>query len=173
MNNICKQSTIFKGQTVAYLSTSLMEALLHGVVQVLNLIYIKYQNINDNRNTCKKPCNLLTIIYHNRLKVNNIESTLDISNCQGTNKFVRDIESSTYRVVILCKLIRMGPIVLFEASRVRLIEYLTVIPITSIITTETVQGVGACDQNSLMMDLNHKHIPEPKLLRLNFFIISS
>ena len=38
-------------------------------------------------------------------------------------KFVRDIESSTYRVVILCKLIRMGPIVLFETSIVRLIEY--------------------------------------------------
>ena len=52
-----------------------------------------------------------------------IQSTLDISNCQGTNKFVRDIESSTYRVVILCKLIRMGPIVLFETSRVRLFEY--------------------------------------------------
>ena len=34
-----------------------------------------------------------------------------------------DIESSTYRVVILCKLIRMGSIVLFETSRVRLIEY--------------------------------------------------
>ena len=31
-----------------------------------------------------------------------------------TNKFVRDIESSTYRVVILCKLIRMVPIVLFK-----------------------------------------------------------
>ena len=29
----------------------------------------------------------------------------------------------SYRVVILCKLIRMGPIVLFETSRVRLIEY--------------------------------------------------
>ena len=28
-----------------------------------------------------------------------------------------------YRVVILCKLIRMGPIVLFETSRVRLVEY--------------------------------------------------
>ena len=27
-----------------------------------------------------------------------IQSTIDISNCQGTNKFVRDIESSTYRV---------------------------------------------------------------------------
>ena len=52
-----------------------------------------------------------------------IQSTLDISSCQGTNKFVRDIESSTYRVVIFCKLIRMGPIVLFETSRVRLIEY--------------------------------------------------
>ena len=39
-----------------------------------------------------------------------IQSTLDISNCQGTNKFVPDIESSTYRVVILCKLIKMGPI---------------------------------------------------------------
>ena len=52
-----------------------------------------------------------------------LQSTLDISNCQGTNKFVRDIESSTYRVVILCKLIRMGPIVLLETSRVRLIEY--------------------------------------------------
>ena len=51
-----------------------------------------------------------------------IQSTLDILNCQGTNKFVRDIESSTYRVVILCKLIRMGPIVLFKTSRVRLIE---------------------------------------------------
>ena len=34
---------------------------------------------------------------------------------QGTNKFVQ--------VVILCKLIRMGPIVLFETSRVRLIDY--------------------------------------------------
>ena len=32
-------------------------------------------------------------------------STLDILNYQWTNKFVRDIESSTYRVVILCKLI--------------------------------------------------------------------
>ena len=52
-----------------------------------------------------------------------IQSTLDISNCQGTNKFVPDIESSTYRVVILCKLIRMGPIVLFKTSRVRLIDY--------------------------------------------------
>ena len=29
---------------------------------------------------------------------NTVQSTLDISNCQGTNKFVRDIESSTYRV---------------------------------------------------------------------------
>ena len=38
-----------------------------------------------------------------------LQSTLDISNCQGTNKFVRDIESSTDRVVILCKFIRMGP----------------------------------------------------------------
>ena len=27
-----------------------------------------------------------------------VQSTLDISNCHGTNKFVRDIESSTYRV---------------------------------------------------------------------------
>ena len=52
-----------------------------------------------------------------------VQSTLDISNCQGTNKFVRDIDSSTYRVVILRKLIRIGPIVLFETSRVRLIEY--------------------------------------------------
>ena len=51
------------------------------------------------------------------------QSTLDIPHCQGTNKFDRDIESSTYRVVIFCKLIRMGPIVLFETSRVRLIEY--------------------------------------------------
>ena len=57
------------------------------------------------------------------LMVYQIQSTLDISNCQGTNKFVRDIESSTYRVVILCKLIRMGPIVLFETSRIWLIEY--------------------------------------------------
>ena len=48
-----------------------------------------------------------------------IQPTLDISNCQGTNKFVRDIGSSSYRVVILCKLIRMGLIVLFETSRVR------------------------------------------------------
>ena len=30
-----------------------------------------------------------------------VQSTFDISNCQGTNKFVRDIESSTYRVDIL------------------------------------------------------------------------
>ena len=45
-----------------------------------------------------------------------IQSTLDISNCQEPNKFVRDIENSTYRVVILCKLIRIGPIVL-EYSR--------------------------------------------------------
>ena len=52
-----------------------------------------------------------------------IQSTLDISNYQGTNKFVRDIESSNYRVVTLCKLITIGPIVLFEISRVRLIEY--------------------------------------------------
>ena len=52
-----------------------------------------------------------------------IQSILDIMNCQLTNKFVRDIESSTYRVVILCKLIRMGPIVLLEISRFRLIEY--------------------------------------------------
>ena len=52
-----------------------------------------------------------------------VQSTLDISNCQGTYKFVRDIKSSTYQVVILCKLIRMGLIVLFEISRVRLIEY--------------------------------------------------
>ena len=52
-----------------------------------------------------------------------LQSTLDISNCQRTNKFVRDIESSIYRVVILCKLIRTGPIVLFETLRVRLIEY--------------------------------------------------
>ena len=28
-----------------------------------------------------------------------IQSTLDISNCQGTNKFVRDIESSTVLVI--------------------------------------------------------------------------
>ena len=55
-----------------------------------------------------------------------IQSTFDISDCQGTNKFVRDIESSSYRVVILCKLIRMGPIVLFETSRVRLIEYIEI-----------------------------------------------
>ena len=38
-----------------------------------------------------------------------IQATLDISNCQGTNKFVRDIESSTYRVFEIsrfdCKLI--------------------------------------------------------------------
>ena len=47
-----------------------------------------------------------------------VQSTLDIWNCQGRNKFVRDME--TYRVVILCKLIRMGPIVLFDTSRVRL-----------------------------------------------------
>ena len=40
-----------------------------------------------------------------------IQSTLDISNCQGTNKFVRDIESSTYRVVIFRKLIRMARLV--------------------------------------------------------------
>ena len=46
-----------------------------------------------------------------------IQSTLDISNCQGTNKFVPDIESSTYRVFILCKLIRMGPIVLLSSIR--------------------------------------------------------
>ena len=51
-----------------------------------------------------------------------VQSTLDISNCQGTNKFVRDIESSTYRVVILCKLIRMEPIFLFETSSIRDIE---------------------------------------------------
>ena len=51
-----------------------------------------------------------------------IQSTLDISNCQGANKFVRDIESLTNRVVILCKLIRMGTIVLFETSGVPLIR---------------------------------------------------
>ena len=50
------------------------------------------------------------------------KSTLHISNGQGTTKFVRDIESLTYQVVILCKLIRMGPIVLFETSRVRFIR---------------------------------------------------
>ena len=51
-----------------------------------------------------------------------IQSTLDISNCQGTNKFVRDIESSTYRVVILCKLIRLRPIVLCETSSIGDVE---------------------------------------------------
>ena len=40
-------------------------------------------------------------------KIIKVQSTLDISNYQGANKFVQDIESSTYRVVILCKLIRM------------------------------------------------------------------
>ena len=72
--------------------------------------------MDSTGNTVEEPEGLKTPIY--------IQSTLDISNCQGNNKFVRDIESSTYRVVILCKLMRMGPIVLFETSRVRLIDYL-------------------------------------------------
>ena len=57
-----------------------------------------------------------------------IQSTLDISNCQWTNKFVRYIESSTYRVVILCKFIRTGQRLFcsghreFDLSRIQDIE---------------------------------------------------
>ena len=47
----------------------------------------------------------------NNFSAHSLQSTLDISNFQGTNKFVRDIESSTNREVILCKLIMIGPIV--------------------------------------------------------------
>ena len=84
--------------------------------------------------------NLLAFNDFKLLSLIDIQSTLNIPNCKGTIKFVRDIESSTYRVVILCNLISMGPIVLFKTSRVRLIKYLRYRDLT--VHNEQ----GTCDQ---------------------------